>query len=311
MDGSKRILAGLLIISVCLNLYGLAKINNLMAVISDTRSEVYRLEDRISSQATGLRSVIEEIRQEERWMSPLSVIPGNPQGDTQPVTLTWQLKECPVDASVTLYLRERGESDFTPYPAQSTGGGGFKADLVRQIQPESNVSFSYSREDSPSSGHQSAIVESSSSAYLTGRYEYYVTMTDEHVTKTTDATSFSIDQSVADLAAPVSVDIQVKKDPSVCTVVVHETPKPEAYYYRLQGVSIRVMDGDVVAREIALTSERTFEAETPQGMGEVPIFEVTLQEYGWAHSEVLLALDYGEGMVTEVLAKYLMDPGRF
>lgn len=308
MERGKNVFAGLLILSVCLNLYGLGRINALTEEIRQSRHEVSRLQHYIDSGLASVRSTVEGIREEERWMSRVSVSRGEPSGNLMPVTLTWQLKECPVNASVTLFLKGRDEPDFTPYPAESTGGGGFKVQLEHPIQPEPQVSFTFSTAGTSGSNKHESVLPESAAAYVTGGYEYYVTMTDGREMRTTGVSSLSIDQLGSNVAPPVSVDIQADEAYSSFLVGVHETPKPDSYFYHLQGVSIRVLYGGEIIKEVVLASERTIESPTPGG--KVPVFEGVLEDYR-TPSEVLLVLDYGSGVATEVPVKYLMDPGRF
>ncbi len=305
MERSNYLMAGLLILSVCLNIYALNRIGDLSTAIVEARNEVSRLRDFLDQGLGSVGSMVERIREEARWMSRVEVTPGEPLDGIQPMTLSWQVREYPVGASVTLYLRERGESEFTPYPAENTGGGGFRITFGHTVQPEPHVSIAFSVEGEK----RESVVSESSGVYRTGQYEYYVTMTDGHEMKTTEVSPLNVRQEASDLVSPVFVDIRAVKGQPAFDITVHENPKPEHYYYRLQGVSLKVRDGDLVVKEVTLVSQGTIEAPTPQGKGEIPVFEGRLEGYP-ASSEVLLVLKYGDGVSTEVPVKYLMAPIR-
>jgi hypothetical protein len=308
MERSRYLMAGLLILSVCLNIYALNRIGDLSAAIREARNQVLRMQDSLDHGLDWVNNAVEKMREEARWMSRVEVTPGEPLDGIQPMTLSWQVREYPVGASVTLYLRERGRSEFTPYPAENTGGGGFRITFDHTIQPEPHISIAYSDEGS-SSAKRESVVSESSGVYRTGQYEYYVTMTDGREMKTTEVSQLNIRQEAGDLVSPVSVDIRAVKGQVAFDITVHETPKPERYHYRLQGVSLKVRDGDLVVKELTLVSQGTIEAPTPQGKGEIPVFEGRLEDYP-APSEVLLVLRYGDGVSTEFPVKYLMAPIR-
>ncbi len=305
MERSRYVLIGLLVLSVCLNIYALSRIADLSAAVRDTRNEISRMKDSLYDALTSVGDELEKIREEARWISNLEVTPGKPTGRVQPVTLSWQVREYPVAASVTLYLRERGQVDFTPYPAQSTGGGGFKVTFDHVVQPEPPISIVLYVEGS--SSKKETVIAESSGMYITGQYEYYVTMTDGREMKTTEVAPINIKQDSAGLAAPVTMEIRAQKDPLAFDIVVYEDPKPEDYYYRLQGALIRVRDGEKVVKEVDLTAERTIEVQTPQGEELIPVFEGRLEDY-LTPAEVFLVLTYGEGLSSEVPIKYLMRP---
>lgn len=307
MERSRYLMAGLLILSVCLNIYALSRIGDLSAAIREARNQVSRMQDSLDRGLDWVNNAVEKMREEARWMSRVEVTPGEPLDGIQPMTLSWQVREYPVGASVTLYLRERGEPEFTPYPAESTGGGGFRITFDHTIQPEPHVSISFSAESS--SGKRESVVHESSGVYRTGEYEYYVSMTDGREMKTTEVSPLNVQQEASDLVSPVFVDIRAVNGQPAFDITVHENPKPEHYYYRLQGVSLKVRDGDLVVKEVTLVSQGTIEAPTPQGKGEIPVFEGRLEDYP-APSEVLLVLRYGDGVSTEFPVKYLMAPIR-
>lgn len=309
MERSRNLLAGLLVLSVCLNIYALNRIGDLSAAIRDARNEVSSIRDSLYHGLDSVNNTVQKIREEARWISKVEVAPGEPSNGVQSVTLSWQVREYSIGSSVTLYLRERGSPEFTPYPAESTGGGTFRITFDHTVQPEPHVSILFSDEGS-SSGRRESVVHESSGVYRTGEYEYYVTMTDGREMRTTEVLAFNIKQKAGDLVSPVSVDIRAVKDRFAFEITVHENPKPEHYLYRLQGVSLKVRDGAHVAKEVTLGSQRTIEAPTPQGKGEIPVFEGRLEDYP-TPSEVLLVLTYGDGVSTELPVKYLMDPSLF
>lgn len=311
MERSRFLMVGFLALSICLNIYALSRIGDLSTAIGEARKEVSHLRDSLDHGLDWVGNTVENLREEARWISKVDVTPGEPSNGFQPVTLSWQVREYPVGASVTLYLREHGGSDFTPYPAESTGGGGFRITFDHTIQPEPLVSIAYSsNNDSEPPEKRESVVSESSPMYRTGQYEYYVTMTDEREMRTTELFSLHIKQEASALVSPVSVDIRAAEEGFAFDITVHENPKPEHYHYRLQGASLKVRDRELVVKEVTLMSQRTIEAPTPQAEGEIQVFEGRLDDYP-TPSEVLLILVYADGVSAEVPIKYLMDPNKF
>jgi hypothetical protein len=308
MGRSRYLLVGLLVISVCLNIYALNRIGDLTAAVRDAMREMSRIKDSVYNGLDSVGDALHRMREEARWISKISVTPDEPSDGIQPVTLSWQLREYPIGASVTMYLRERGASEFTPYAAESTGGGGFRIKFDHVVRPEPLVSITFSAESS-SPAKRESVVSKSSGVFRTGEYEYYVTMTDGREMRTTEVASLDIKQEAGGLVSPISVDIRALEDLLAFDITVHESPKPERYHYRLQGVSLKVRDRELVVKEVSFKSERTIEVPTPQGKGEIPVFEARLEDYP-TPSEVLLILIYDDGVSTELPIKYLMDPGR-
>ena len=98
-ERGKNVFAGLLILSVCLNLYGLGRINALTEEIRQSRHEVSRLQHYIDSGLASVRSTVEGIREEERWMSRVSVS-GRAFRQLDAGDADVAAQECPVNASV-------------------------------------------------------------------------------------------------------------------------------------------------------------------------------------------------------------------
>lgn len=308
MGRSRYLLAGLLVISVCLNIYALNRIGDLTAAVRETQKEVSRIKDSVYYELDAVSESLQKIREDARWISRVSVTSGQPSNGIQPVTLGWQAKEYLVGSEVTLYLRKYGDSEFTPYPAESTGGGAFRITFDHVVRPEPLVTITFS-DEGPSQSKRESVVSEDSGVFRSGEYEYYVTMTDGREVKTTEVSYLDVKQDGGGLVSPVSVDIHAVKDRFAFDVIVQETPKPEHYLYRLQGASLKVRNGDQVIKEVTLASQRTVEAPTPQGKADIPIFEGRLEDYP-TPSEVLLVLMYEDGLTAELPVKHLMAPSR-
>jgi hypothetical protein len=297
MGRSRRILIVLLAASVFLNVYGLLRMNHLYQLIEGVKSDTVRLEDSLSSKISSVRMDIEDILAEQRWMSPVRVVSGDVSADYQSVDLSWQLKECPVNAEVTLYLRRKGQADFAPYIAESTGGGGFKVNLQHEVQPNPSVSISFTVKNQVSVDQ----ILGQNSVY---DYEYYVAMNDGKNLRSTQVSTLSIQQASSDLAAPISINLKSEDDHSSYTITVHETPETIPHY-RLQGVILSLYANGIKVLETEFESGRTLSFQIEGSKRDVPVFQGKIEDIPDIIDEALLNLDYGNGKIEEVFIKHL------
>jgi hypothetical protein len=76
MKSSRYLMAGLLMLSICLNIYALNRIGALSAAVSNMRSELSRMQDSLDRGLESVYNAVEKIREEAQWVSRVSVTRG-------------------------------------------------------------------------------------------------------------------------------------------------------------------------------------------------------------------------------------------
>jgi len=200
-----KIIIVLLGASLLFNVYTVSKINELRGLVAH---DIQYYSERIyGEELDEIRDIIDEIKQENQWISDVDIQYVGNTGDKQSVRFSWQLKDYAPGSDVSFFYRKSGEEEFKQIPAESRTDGNFVAELEleREAQPEWMISQEYEKKE----GGASEVV--SVKNLTSHEYEYYITMNDGSRILSSEVESAGLGKIVQEYA-PMEVDLYLGKD---------------------------------------------------------------------------------------------------
>jgi len=281
-----RVAVLLLALSVLLNIWAIYRLRILSEEVIAIRLLPIGTTD-IERRIAELEAMLRQIREEQRWITPVQPELGTRVGDTQKVKLTWQIKEYPPGASVTFYYRERGADEFEAMPATSAGLGRFQVELEieRQVAPQWVISRVYKGKTAVRTDQ---VALPTPFSHL---YEYYITVEDGECIRSSEVGTIDL-RKVSMMTVPplqVQLEIDEEKDQVRVTLFERATREPE--------IKLARAFLEVYAGEVKLAEEELQVAGTDRhGDWDVPIYEVVWwNSRGRFFDRLYLRVEYDNG----------------
>lgn len=294
----------LLVISLVLNIYTASKLSGLTNKVNAlwvSRIDKTALETVIRQGITDLQSLLRQIREEQRWVTPVKVEPGKRSKDKQKIKLSWQIKDYPQGAPVTFYYREPGAAKFKSLPATPVGGGHFQVELEMKckLAPDWGISQVY-KENAVERSRESTVESVSKSNCSSYVYDYYIALKDGNRIRSSEVETIDLGKVPMMLVAPLQVKLEIDKykDQFKVTLLERSTKEPE----------IKV---DRVLLEVYHNNKKLAEEEVPvarkekHGNWEIPIYELVWNPKGQPFDYLYLRVEYenGETVRQEIFSK--------
>lgn len=285
----------LLVISLVFNIYTAIKLSVLTSKVNalwNNRIDKTALENVVHQGITDLQSLLRQIREEQRWITPVKVELGKRSKDIQKIKLSWQIKDYPQGAPVTFYYREPGAANFKPLPATSVGGGHFQVELEMKskLAPYWSISQVYKDYKENVAKRSDESTRISASNYSSHVYDYYIALQDENRIRSSEVETIDLGKVSMMLVAPLQVRLEIDKDNDQFKVTLLErsTKEPEI---KVAGVLLEVYhDNKKLAEEKLSITQKEKHVDW-----EMPIYEVVWNAKGQPFDHLYLRVEYENG----------------
>ncbi len=207
MQRQNKIIIVLLIISLVFNVYTISSIHNLRERIANDFK--YYLETTVGEEVDEINDTVNQIKQEQQWLSKVDIKDGGIVDGIQFVKFSWQIKDYVSGSAVRFYYRKSGEDKFQQRIATAQTVGSFEAELEinKEDQPQWIVSYQYNDED------YKILKKEDKSPYL---FEYYVVLDDGSRILSSDAKTINLKKIIQSYAfIEAEVLLNKEKIPSV------------------------------------------------------------------------------------------------
>lgn len=162
MDKGMKIVLAILAVSLLLNIRTYMEVSDLNYRLNDLTQNRTTIIDEMND----MREMINEIKEQQQWITPVQIEPGALVDGKQNVRFSWQIKDYPLGSPVSFCYRQVGNQEFQEIAAISQTGGNFEVEVGIEQEDQPSWSVEYKDKVLSKYGEQSA----------SSTYEYYITL---------------------------------------------------------------------------------------------------------------------------------------
>ncbi|MCD8510051.1 MAG: hypothetical protein LRY73_09405 [Bacillus sp. (in: Bacteria)] len=216
MKGYQVFVGIALIILLITNLSLSLKMNHFENRLNNLSHDQQQVMSSVNNQTNHIQTVMNDILEEQSWITPIrfDVEANSAQSNEVITTFEWQIKELPQNAEVFFNYTYADEEDYTTVPAKEVKNGLFQVKIPFELdlEPTWNISRSASQRGG-------MMVEESSMEYYMGEnLKYFVSMSDEYMTKSGSQEGFNLEHYTASLYGNIRVSIHENNDDIIVDV---------------------------------------------------------------------------------------------
>ncbi|WP_261133943.1 hypothetical protein [Bacillus sp. Marseille-Q3570] len=117
-----------LVVSLIMNFTLFSKMGHLENQLNSISDIQYSINDNVNGQTSHIQSVLDDMRKEQSWISPITmdVNPNDFEDGDAEATFEWQVKELQKDSEVVFHYAYGDREDFTTLPAKELQQGLFQ-----------------------------------------------------------------------------------------------------------------------------------------------------------------------------------------
>lgn len=198
-EKSSIVLIVLLVVSLVINWFTWSSTNELKNQVSQLRNGLSNIRSQVSSEVSGIRGIVQNMREDAKWWSPADVEFLEMDREKALVKVSWNLKEYKQDSEIMFNYKLTGQSDYTQIPADQHGNGYFSVTLPVELplEPiwEMRIEQSVSREqDRDSRISREAAIEKKIKMENDYRLSYYISRQDEGTILTSEKRNMLLDK---------------------------------------------------------------------------------------------------------------------
>jgi len=179
------------VIALCVSLFVnfnlLSKLDNLENRVNSISSNQHQVINSVNSQTNDIRNIINDMKREQSWLSPISTttkVTDIDQGKVL-VSFEWQVKELKDNSKVVLNYKYSDEKEYISMDAVEKGNGLFEASIPIEVVLEPQWIINITGISKNIEGQKEAIIEESKRANQLD-ISYFVSVTHNDTVKSSD-----------------------------------------------------------------------------------------------------------------------------
>lgn len=194
--------------SLVLNFTLLSKVNDLEEQFGFVAGSQQDITNRIDDQASQVYSALEEFKNEQSWMSPVSMEIDNKgfnKGEAS-ANFKWQVKELQNNSEVEFHYSFGENQEFTSVSAEELQNGLFQVNVPFEFKKEPQWQVGLITSDSY---HSQEVSEKEAIDGLQDTVNFYVTVSYDHMVKSSEIQQESLGDLKSGLYGVIQTDVHV------------------------------------------------------------------------------------------------------
>ena len=294
------IVVGGLCASLLSNYILITKLDAMDNNINNVSNYQHQVISTVNSQVGHINRTINKIKEEQSWLSPVSVetVFGDSDLNKAEVNFEWQVKELQNDSEVLFNYRMGADKEYTPIKAEAKGNGFFRVVVPIEVNPEPNWNLQIRSNNM--SEKQMRVIEEKKEAFEMGNriaFNYYISVSHGDMLKSSEINIARIEDIGARYYGYLEVRTDINKNNnyslSVMSGKMYDTSinLKEAYLKKYS-------NGQLVDEEKLVKENVTHEGRMPAREDTV-VFNTKPSEEKMDYSSLVLKVVYSDGSVFE------------
>ncbi|KUO50298.1 MAG: hypothetical protein APF76_11350 [Desulfitibacter sp. BRH_c19] len=286
----RRIIFVCLAIIIFLSMSNSAKMKEMQNRINYLQSEISNISMQVSNEVSGIRGIVADMREQERWWTPAQVQVEDLSKDEAVVRVKWQLRDYQEDSRITFNYRDGNIGEFTEIEADKKSNGYFTVRLPIDPPKEPIVNLQFSQESSVASNGHSVQVEEKVLDEPELSYEYYISSQTQGSIRNSDVLSLNLWEITYGIFSPINADITILQNGNI-RGMFHWAASDDSYY-KVQEVYLEARNAGNVSQE------RWFFDDADLSDREVKVLHIDVNP-GKDYHSLYLVIKYNEGLTVE------------
>lgn len=296
----KIIVVGGLCASLLTNYILLTKLDEMDNKINNISGYQHQVISTVNSQVGNINNTINEIKEEQSWLSAVNVetIFSDVDKNSVVVSFEWQVKELQSNSEVLFNYRMGEDKDYKSIQVEDKGNGVFGVVMMVDVKPEPTWHIQVSS-NNMSKGQMEVIEEKKEALQMKNRvnFNYFISVSHGEILKSSDINIARIDDIGVRYYGYLVVHTDINKNNNYSLSVMSEKMHDTSAY--LKEVYIKKYSGGQLVDEEKLVKENVTYEDGTTAREDPMVFNIKPSEEKMDFSSLVLKVVYSDGSVFE------------
>jgi len=248
-DKSFTVLCVLISVLLVINWFTWSTIRETQQRIEWLQGNLNSLHSNITSEVSGVRHVVQQLKNDARWWTPAEVDFLDVDRDKAQVKISWSLREYKDGSQVMLNYQKPGEQEYTQIVPREESMGRFSVVLPVDVPREPVINLSVEKVR----GHKNlaantAVEEKSVSDTVNENLMYYISVQDGDTIRTSETQSLNLKGLNYKLFSPLMVRVRLMDNGEITVSAHHDLMGNPRYDIEEIYLETRQGNGNVLER---------------------------------------------------------------